>query len=134
MKSPDNDEYANYRLQKSRETIEAAALLIQNKIWNSAVNRLYYAAYYAVSALLIKSGMNAKTHAGLKTQFFQHFVKTGKIDTQLGKVYDELFDIRQQGDYGDFFDFTEEDVLPLLQPTKALIEAVIEEINQESGS
>ena len=130
MKHPDNNEYASYRLEKSRETIEAASLLIQSKIWNSAVNRLYYAAYYAVSALLIKSGMNAKTHAGLKTQFYQHFVKTGKIEIRLGKVYDELFDFRQQGDYGDFFDLSEEDVLPLLKPVEELIEAVNEEINK----
>ncbi len=130
MKSPESIEYINYRLQKSRETLAAAELLIQNKMWSSAVNRLYYAAYYAISALLFKSDLDAKTHAGLKTQFFQHFVKTGKIDASLGKVYVELFNIRHKGDYDDFVDFSEEMVLSLLEPAKQLIEAVHEEINR----
>jgi len=41
-----------------------------------------------------------------------------------------LFDWRQKGGYGDFFDFTEEDVTPLLKPVKELIGAVHEEINK----
>jgi len=48
----------------------------------------------------------------------------------LGKVYSDLLDWRQKGDYGDFFDFTEVDVRPILIPTKTLIEAIREEIKK----
>lgn len=131
MKPEERNDYAKYRMEKSRETLEVAALLVQNGKWNSAVNRLYYAAYYAVSGLLVKSGIESKTHAGVKTQFLLHFVKTGKIDMSLGKLYADLFDWRQKGDYGDFFDFTEEDVVPLLTPTKELIDAIFVEISRQ---
>ena len=131
MKPEERNDYAKYRMEKSRETLEVAALLVQNGKWNSAVNRLYYAAYYAVSGLLVKSGIESKTHAGVKTQFLLHFIKTGKIDMSLGKLYADLFDWRQKGDYGDFFDFTEEDVVPLLTPTEKLINVIFVEISKQ---
>lgn len=131
MKSPERAEYVKYRLEKAEETYEVAALLVKNKKWNSAVNRLYYAAYYAISGLLAKNEVDGKTHTGIKTQFFLHFIKTGKIDIELGKVYADLFDWRQKGDYGDFFDFTEGDVITILKPTRDLLEAVKSEILKE---
>ena len=128
MKSSDRDTYVKYRIEKAEETYEVAELLTRNSKWNSAINRLYYAAYYAVSALLMKSGIETKTHSGTKGQFFLHYVKTGKIPVNAGKLYSDLFDWRQKGDYGDFFDFAEEDVEPLVRPTRELIDAVIQEI------
>ena len=92
---------------------------------------MYYAAYYAVSALLVKAEINTKTHAGVKTQFFLNYVKSEKIEIELGKVYSDLFDWRQKGDYGDFFDFTEDDVMSILDPTKRLIQSVKKEIQNK---
>ncbi len=77
------------------------------------------------------SEINTKTHSGVKTQFFLHYIKTGQIELELGKVYADLFDWRQKGDYGDFFDFTKDDVSTILKPTKQLIEAIKEEIRNE---
>ncbi len=127
MTPSERDSYSQYRMEKAEESYQAAELLIANSQWNAAVNRLYYAAYYAISGLMVKSGIETKTHAGVKTQFLLHFVKTGRIDMKLGKLYADLFDWRQKGDYGDFFDFTEEDVLPLVKPVRALIDAVVQE-------
>ncbi|MBL7775109.1 MAG: HEPN domain-containing protein, partial [Saprospiraceae bacterium] len=117
--------YAQYRMEKAEEAYETAELLVANSKWNAAVNRLYYAAYYAVSGLLAKTGIESKTHAGVKTQFLLHFIKTERISIERGKLYADLFDWRQKGDYGDFFDFTEADVLLLMNPVRTLIDAVI---------
>ena len=127
MTPSDRNLYSQYRLEKAEEAYEAAELLVANSQWNAAVNRFYYAAYYAISGLLVKSGVETKTHAGVKTQFLLHFVKTGRIDMNLGRLYGDLFDWRQKGEYGDFFDFKEEDVLPLVKLVRALIDAVIQE-------
>jgi len=121
MKLSERDSYTKYRMEKSWETLDLAELLVRNSKWNSAINRLYYAAYYAISDLLLKSGIETRTHVG---------VKTGKIKMSLGRLYSDLFDWRQKGDYGDFFDFSEEDVIPLLEPVKDLIDAVKDEINK----
>jgi hypothetical protein len=126
MTPAERNTYSQYRMEKAEESYQAAELLVANGQWNAAVNRLYYAAYYAISGLLAKSGIESKTHAGVKTQFLLHYVKTALIDMNMGKLYADLFDWRQKGDYGDFFDFSEEDVRPLMMPVRALIDAVKE--------
>jgi len=55
MNPTERNEYIKYRLEKSVETLEVAELLIKHEKWNSSVNRLYYAAYYAISALLVQA-------------------------------------------------------------------------------
>lgn len=85
------------------------------------MNRLYYACYYAVGALLIDKKITTSTHAGVRQMFGLHFVKTGTIEKDLGKFYSDIFDLRQAADYEDYVDFTKEDVLDLLKPADTLI-------------
>ena len=40
-----------YRLEKANKTLDDAKKVIEMELWATAANRLYYAAYYAVSAL-----------------------------------------------------------------------------------
>jgi uncharacterized protein len=131
MKLPERDAYVRYRMEKAEETYEVALLLTGFKKWNSAINRLYYAAYYAVSGLLVNTGIETRTHSGVKTQFFLHFIKSGKIDLELGKLYADLFDWRQKGDYGDLFDFAESDVTPVLEPVRELIDSIVDILERE---
>ena len=114
----------NYRLERAKETLEDAKLLSEKQRWNSAINRLYYAAYYAVIALLLKENITSTTHNGAKTKFSEHFIKTGLYPTEFGRIYSQLFTWRQKGDYADLFDFTEEKVTPYFEPVEKLIELV----------
>ena len=74
--------------------------------------------------MLYKCDIDANSHAGLKHQFTLHFIKTGLIEKKLGEVFVELFDWRQKGDYGDFYDFDEEKTIPLFKPVENLIERI----------
>lgn len=130
MTSDDRNAYAKYRLEKAEEAYKSAEVLVEHQQWNAAVNRLYYSIYYSVSGILAKMGIETKTHTGIKTQFLLHFVKSGIIEMSLGKLYADLFDWRQKGDYGDFFDFKEEDVLPLMNPTHNLMDAISQEMDK----
>jgi len=114
-----------YRLLRARDTFEDAQILAEKNRWNSAINRLYYSAYYAVMALLLSENMKPTTHNGAKSNFTEHFIKTNRISKGYGKVYSQLFTWRQKGDYDDLFDFDEEKVKPYFQPVKELI-ALIE--------
>ncbi len=53
-----------YRLARARETLEDAHILAEVKHWNACVNRLYYACFYAVSALLMQRGLSSSKHTG----------------------------------------------------------------------
>jgi uncharacterized protein (UPF0332 family) len=119
------NDYITYRLEKSNQTYNDAKLLAGNKSWNSCVNRLYYACFYAVSALLINNNFEAKSHNGIRSIFFREFIKTGKVHKDFGRLYSDLFDWRNKGDYSDFFDFGAEDVLPLLEKTEKFINVIV---------
>ena len=126
MSLNDEERYqvVTYRLEKATSTLLDAEKVIEMQMWATGANRLYYAAYYAVSALLVANGISAKTHEGIIRMFNQMFVATGKIDRELGRQYNNLFTMRLTGDYGDCFDLQKEDVEPKVIPTRKLIESV----------
>jgi uncharacterized protein (UPF0332 family) len=64
-----------------------------------AVNRLYYAAFYAVSAALLERQRSFRKHSGVRAAFHREFIRTGLLDVEWGKFYDRLFEDRQEGDY-----------------------------------
>ncbi len=122
-------EYVDYRLKSARKTFEAAKILAENQYWNSAVNRLYYSLYYAVNALLVLNEIQTKSHSSTKSQFSLYFVKTGKFDKKYGKLFSELFDWRQKGDYENIFDYNNESVQPLFEPVEEMIKLIEKEVN-----
>lgn len=124
MTQKDRQNLTQYRLKRARETFTEVSLLIDNELWHTAVNRLYYASYYAVIALLVNKGITATTHAGVRQMFGFHFIKTEIINKESGKFYSQIFNMRQNGDYEDYFDFSKDDVLDLVEPANRLITAI----------
>ena len=115
---------AAYRYQRSQETLAEIPSLKQLGYYNTAVNRLYYACYYAAVALLIRHGINPGTHAGVKQMIGMHFVATGRMSRETGRSFSLLFERRHSSDYDDFAYSTEEEVNELLPKAKTFIEAV----------
>lgn len=91
------EDYVNYRLHRAKETISEIETLITNEYWNTAVNRMYYACFYAVGALLVKHSIEVSSHSGCRQKFGQHFVQNGMISKELARHYTELFEKRQKG-------------------------------------
>ena len=108
----------NYRLSRAWDTFDDAKILSYNEKWNSTINRLYYSAYYAVTALLIKNDIKTTTHNGTKLSFSEYFIKTNILPKEYGKIYSQLFTWRQKGDYDDLFDFDKNKVTPYFNQLK----------------
>jgi uncharacterized protein (UPF0332 family) len=117
------------RLEKAKETFAEIENHIQLGYWRTAVNRLYYAAHYAVSALLIKNGIKAHTHSGTINQFGLNFVTTNIFSQQEGRILRNLFELRQNGDYDDWIVIKKEDVMPLIEPVKNFMDKIEQLIN-----
>ena len=113
-----------YRLENAHKTLNEVPMHIQNELWNTAVNRIYYACYYAVSALLISAGIETKTHAGVRRMLALHFTKTEKLSVQWNTFFSDLFDNRQTGDYADFVDFNREIVEELHEQSIGFIDTI----------
>lgn len=130
MKADEKSEYINYRLKTAYNTYDAAKVLSDNGFWNSTVNRLYYALFYAVNALLINNNITTKSHSATKSQFSQYFIKTGILDIKYGKLLSELYDWRQKGDYDNIFDYEADSVMPLFERVLEMIQVIEKEINK----
>ncbi|NLV18312.1 MAG: HEPN domain-containing protein [Bacteroidetes bacterium] len=113
-----------YRLNRAKDTFDDACILAEKNKWNSSMNRLYYAAYYDVTALLLKADLRTTTHNGVKSNFSEHFIKPNLISKELGKIYSQLSTWRQKGDYDDLFDFERNKVMPYFEPVKELINTI----------
>jgi uncharacterized protein (UPF0332 family) len=116
----------SYRIERAYTALEQAKLNLQMNCLEVTANRLYYAAYYVVSALLIANKIPAHSHEGNVTQFGLHFVKTGKVDRDDGKLLSHLLTMRIKGDYSDRFGLSETDVLPYIEPTETFIKKISE--------
>lgn len=115
-----------YRLEKADGALVEAKDCASLGHWNLAANRLYYAVYYASSALLISAGFAAKTHEGTIGMIGQHYVRTGILSSEDGTLLARLQNMRHTGDYDDFLDWEKEDVEPYMPK----VEAFIKEIKQ----
>lgn len=124
MNIEERKQYVLHRIGTAYTTLEAAMYLLDGGFVDSAVSRLYYAAFHAVTALLTANQIQAKTHAAIKSQFALHFIKTGMLDPKFSKLLSELFDNRQKGDYGDVTSFDGETVRTYFEPLREMIEQI----------
>lgn len=122
MTSP-KDDLVRYRLERAKETLDEAELMMSSNHLFGASNRLYYACFYAVSALLVQHDLSSSKHSGVISFLNRNFVKTGKLSVDYGKFYSRMFDYRSKGDYADMLaepDITLED----LKTAKDFIKAI----------
>jgi len=126
-----NEDLILYRRQKSRETLEDAHILFQKSRLFSALNRIYYALFYEVMALLLTKDLSLARHTGIRALFNEHFVKTGKVRVELGRFFSRMYDFRQKGDYADFVQFEEAKIKEWLASAEAFINEVDQVIQQE---
>ena len=113
-----NEELVRYRFSRAKETYDEAILLASKNHWNAVANRLYYACFYLVSAMLIQHNISYKSHNGVKAEFHRSFVKTGKVSIEAGKTYNRLFNLRHEGDYADLERFEKSDIEPFIGHVK----------------
>jgi len=66
--------------------------------YSFAMNRAYYALFYAVSALLLEEGRRFKKHSGVRLAFNREIIKSERMERWCGDLYNEIFDDRQAGE------------------------------------
>ena len=113
-----------YRLKRAKDTLSEVDELLKLGFYQTSVNRLYYACYYAVIALMALNDIQTRTHAGVRQMFGKHFIQPDLISKELGKYYSTLFEKRITGDYDDFIDIDKETAEMLVDPATELIDAI----------
>jgi hypothetical protein len=92
---------AEERITRARRTLADAQALLARGSTASAINRAYYAAFYAARALLATSGLDSSKHSGVLALFDRHFVLGSLIAREHGRALHDLFAQRNKADYAD---------------------------------
>ncbi len=119
------DEITARRLQIAKSLIGEIEVNIQYGFYNSAVNRMYYACFHAVRAILHSMGVTeAKKHSGVRHMFNQHVILTGKLPKEWSQFYSVIFECRSDADYDDEQTYDEQTVLEFLPKVKEFIHLI----------
>ncbi len=119
-----------YRIENAQKTLSEVESHRENGFYNTAVNRMYYACYYAATAMLISKCIEVKSHDGVRLNLGKHIVMEGHLSPELGRFYSRLFSKRSTGDYDDFINHTLETVDELLPQARKFIETLISQLNE----
>jgi uncharacterized protein len=103
-----------YWIEKARESMESAKSEFYSGRNTTAVRNLYYACFYALTAVLLKEGHSFKKHTAVKAALHKDLIKAGIVEPVWGKFYNRVFDSRHEGDYQPLRIFEAEEVKILL--------------------
>lgn len=116
--------FARERMGRAEETLQVARLVLGEGFGHAVVNRLYYACFYAVEALLASEQRSARTHKGARMLFNKHFVKTGRFPDEQARFYNTLFEKRVESDYEAFVSVDLGDARSWLPRAETFVETV----------
>lgn len=75
-----------YRLEKSKEDLKAAQILIKEGLYSQTLNRSYYAIFHAIRALFALDEFEARKHSGLIVYFNKNYVSAGIFEKGYAKI------------------------------------------------
>jgi len=96
-------EYAKYRIERSKEDLDAAKAMFQTNRYRVANNRAYYSIFHAMRAVLAFDGFDSKRHSGIIAEFRKSYIKTGIFNKELSTLIGLASEIRNASDYDDMF-------------------------------
>jgi len=123
----DRETLLRYRMKQAEETLTDAEAMAKAELSpRSIVNRAYYAMFYAVLGLFLKTNVNLKTskHSGIISMFDQVFILSGKMDKQFSKSLHKMFNTRQVADYKELVEVSSEEADDALKAARKFIEEI----------
>jgi uncharacterized protein (UPF0332 family) len=117
-------ELIEVRMEQASETLHEAHLLSAGHAARGAVNRAYYAMFYAVLALLTTQGLGSSKHSGAISLFDREFVKAGDFPKELSRALHMAFERPQQADYGELIQLDEPAATRSIEEAEMFIQKV----------
>jgi len=117
----DRETLIRYRIQQAEETLADAEAMTKAKLSpRSVINRAYYAMFYAILGLFLKTNVTLKTskHSGIISMFDRTFILSGKMDRQFSKSLHKMFNARQVADYKELVEITPEEAEEAVRATR----------------
>lgn len=113
-----------YRMQNAKDTLNAANICLEQKLYKDTINRCYYAAFYAVKAVLALEEVDFKRHKDAVAYFNKTYVATEIFSKEIGKKLGRLKQERESSDYDDFYMASVSDAVEQFETAKMIVAAV----------
>jgi len=113
-----------HRLDKAKDALKQAELLLENAGYDGSINRSYYAIFNAIRALLALVNLDSRRHSGVISFFDRYFVKTDIFEKSFSHIVHSAFDVRQVNDYEDYAMPTPEEAAQQVKNAEQLIHEV----------
>jgi len=124
---------ASYRMNQSKDSLKAAVMCFENDILKDAINRSYYAAFYAIKAVLALEEIDFRRHKDVIAYFNKTYIAVGRFPRELGRRVARLQQMRERSDYDDFFIVSRSDTQLQMESAELIIAEVGQYLVQEFG-
>lgn len=94
---------SNYRIAEAEDSLKVAAHCLKEGLHKDSINRSYYAAFYAVKAILALSTVDFKRHKDVMGYFNKEYVAKEIFPREIGRKLGTLQRVREKSDYDDFY-------------------------------
>ena len=122
---------SKYRLQEAKDSLKVAERCLEDGFVKDAINRSYYAAFYAIKAVLALGTIDFKRHKDVVAYFNKEYVATEIFPRELGRKLGRLKQLREKSDYDDFYIATREEAEEQIETGKQLLELIEEYIKRK---
>ena len=127
------EELSRYRIQEAKNSLKVAEHCLKEDLYKDSINRSYYAAFYAIKAVLALGTIDFKRHKDVVAYFNKEYVATNVFPRELGKRLGMLKQLREKSDYDDFYIASRDQAEGQYHTAKYTIEKV-EEYLKNNGS
>lgn len=114
-----------YRISQSKDSLEVAEMALERGLFKDSINRSYYAAFYAVKAVLALEVVDFKRHKDVMAYFNKTYVATERFPRELGRKLGKLQQLREKSDYDDFYLVSREVAEIQVKSAKMVMEEII---------
>lgn len=124
MQKDRRNDLCKYRMQNALESLEVAEECFEKNHYKDAINRSYYAAFYAIKALLALEETDFKRHKDVVAYFNKTYVATDIFPKEIGRKIARLQQKREKSDYDDFYIASKEETIEQLEYAKTVIHEI----------
>ena len=94
---------SKYRITEADDSLKVAAHCLKEGLYKDSINRSYYAAFYAVKAVLALDTVDFKRHKDVMGYFNKEYVAKEIFPREIGRKIGTLQRVREKSDYDDFY-------------------------------
>ena len=121
---------AKYRLERANETLTASKSLLEADLYSSA-NRLYYAIFSAMRAVLSLESVDFKKHSAVIAYFRQNYIKTDVFSRKYSEMIGVAAQLRTDSDYKDLYIPDRDEISLLISEANSFIAEIAAYVHQK---